>query len=98
MSETLVLGAINGLTIGLLAVGLALVYKSNRFINLAHAQLGTLSALFLGKLVLTLHWNWWVAFALSVAAGIVVGIVVERLFVRPLRVRGASPITLLLLT
>jgi len=38
---TLVLGVLNGLTIGLLAVGLVLVYKSNRFINLAHAQLGT---------------------------------------------------------
>ena len=39
---TLVLGVLNGLTIGLLAVGLVLVYKSNRFIYLAHAQLGTI--------------------------------------------------------
>src|SRR5207244_3194812 len=42
-----VLGLLNGLTVGLLAVGLVLVYKSNRFLNLAHAQLGTLSALLL---------------------------------------------------
>lgn len=39
---TAVLGLLNGLTIGLLAVGLELVYKSNRFVNLAHAQLGAL--------------------------------------------------------
>jgi ABC-type branched-subunit amino acid transport system ATPase component/ABC-type branched-subunit amino acid transport system permease subunit len=95
---TFVLGLLNGLTIGLLAVGLALVYKSNRFINLAHAQLGTISALFLGKFVLTLHWNWWVAFVVSIGAGVLVGLVVERLFVRPLRARNASPISLLLLT
>ena len=52
---------IDGLTIGLLAVGLVLVYKSNRFLNLAHAQLGTLSALFVAKWVLDWRWSWWVA-------------------------------------
>ena len=95
---TLVLGLLNGLTIGLLAVGLVLVYKSNRFLNLAHAQLGTVSALLLGKLVLAQGWNWWIAFVMSVAAGVLVGVAVERLFVRPLRARRASPITLLLLS
>ncbi len=55
---TLVLGVLNGLTIGLLAVGLVLVYKSNRFLNLAQAQLGTLSALLLAKWVLDLGWSW----------------------------------------
>ena len=69
----LVLGLLNGLTIGLLAVGLVLVYKSNRFLNLAHAQLGTLSALLLAKWVIDWHWNWWLAFVLAVAAGLVTG-------------------------
>src|SRR5437879_3267958 len=62
MSETLVFGAINGLTIGLLAVGLVLVYKANRFINLAHAQLGTLSAVLLAKWVGDCGVTWWLAF------------------------------------
>jgi branched-subunit amino acid ABC-type transport system permease component len=52
MTQTFVLGSIHGLTIGLLAVGLVLVYKANRFINLAHAQLGALSAVLLAKLVI----------------------------------------------
>ena len=95
---TLLLGLLNGLTIGLLAVGLVLIYKSNRFINLAHAQLGTLSALLLAKWVLDWGWNWWVAFALSTALGLLTGLLVERVFVRPLRARSASPISLLLLT
>ena len=64
----LVIGLLNGLTIGLLAVGLVLVYKSNRFLNLAHAQMGTLSALLLAKWVLDWGWNWWVAFVLAIAA------------------------------
>src|ERR671918_2954501 len=93
-----VLGVLNGLTIGLLAVGLVLVYKSNRFLNLAHAQMGALSALLLAKWVLDWGWNWWVAFVLSVTVGLVTGLVVERFFVRPLRARTTSPVALLLLT
>src|SRR5207244_3834223 len=95
---TLVLGLLNGLTIGLLAVGLVLVYKSNRFLNLAHAQLGTLSALLLAKWVLDWGWNWWVAFCLSVVVGLVTGLLVERFLVRPLRAKTNSPVSLLLLT
>jgi hypothetical protein len=37
---SLVLGLIDGILVGLLAVGLVLVYRSNRFLNLAHAQIG----------------------------------------------------------
>src|SRR5207244_185038 len=95
---SVVLGLLNGLTIGLLAVGLVLVYKSNRFLNLAHAQLGTMSALLLAKWVLDWHWNWWVAFALAVAAGLATGLVVEGFLVRPLRRRTNSPVRLLLLS
>ena len=93
-----VLGVLNGLTIGLLAVGLVLVYKSNRFLNLAHAQLGTLSALFVAKWVLDWRWSWWVAFILAVAVGVLTGFVVERFLVAPLRARSSSPIRLLLLS
>src|SRR5437588_6289669 len=97
-SGTLVLGVLNGLTIGLLAVGLVLVYKSNKFLNLAHAQLGTLSAVLVAKWVLDWHWNWWVAFILAVAVGVLTGFLVERFLVAPLRARNSSPIRLLLLS
>jgi ABC-type branched-subunit amino acid transport system ATPase component/ABC-type branched-subunit amino acid transport system permease subunit len=93
-----VLGLLNGLTIGLLAVGLVLVYKSNRFLNLAHAQLGTLSALLVAKWVLDWHWNWWVAYGVAIGVGVVTGVIVERFLVAPLRERTSSPIRLLLLS
>ena len=95
---TLVLGLLNGMTIGLLAVGLVLVYKSNRFINLAHAQMGTLSALLLAKWVLEWGWSWWAAFGLAIVVGVVTALVVERFMVRPLRRRKTSPVRMLLLT
>jgi ABC-type branched-subunit amino acid transport system ATPase component/ABC-type branched-subunit amino acid transport system permease subunit len=95
---TFVLGMLNGMTIGLLAVGMVLVYKSNRFLNLAHAQLGTVSALLLAKWVLDWHVNWWVAFGLSLVVGTVTGLLVDRFLVGRLRKRTTSPIALLLLT
>src|SRR5919106_795607 len=94
----LVIGVLNGLTIGLLAVGLVLVYKSNKFLNLAHAQLGTLSALLLAKWVLDWGWGWWAAFILAVVVGIATGLLVERFFVGRLRAKTSSPVRLLLLS
>lgn len=94
----LVLGVLNGLTIGLLAVGLVLVYKANRFLNLAHAQLGTLSALLVAKFVLDWGWSWWLAFAVAIAVGVATGVIVERFIVGPMRERTSSPVTLLLLS
>ena len=94
----LVLGLINGLLIGLLAVGLVLVYKSSRFLNLANAQLGVLSSQLLAKWVLDEGWNWWAAFVVCVPVGFAIGYLVDRFFVRPLRERSASTVSLMLLT
>jgi ABC-type branched-subunit amino acid transport system ATPase component/ABC-type branched-subunit amino acid transport system permease subunit len=93
-----VLGILNGLTVGLLAVGLVLVFKSNRFLNLAGAQLGAIPALLLAKWTLDSGWNWWLAFIVAIAVGIVSGLVVERFLVRPLRAKNASAVRLLLLS
>src|SRR5687768_5619018 len=97
-SGALVLGLLNGLTIGLLAAGLVLVYKSNKFLNLAHAQMGALSALLLSKFVIDWGWNWWVAFTVALGIGVVIGYSIDRFLVRPLRRRTKSPLRLLLLS
>ena len=98
MTEAIVLGTISGLTIGLLAVGIVLVYKANRFINLAHAQLGTLSAVLLAKFVVDWDFSWWLAFPIAVAIGTAIGLGSERWVIRPLRARSASSETLLLVS
>jgi ABC-type branched-subunit amino acid transport system ATPase component/ABC-type branched-subunit amino acid transport system permease subunit len=97
-SGSLVLGLINGILIGLLAVGIVLVYKSNRLLNLAHAQLGVLSVQLLGKFVLDWGWNWWAAFLVCVPLGMAIGAVADHFLVRPLRERSASTVSLLLVT
>ena len=94
----LVLGLLNGLTIGLLAVGLVLVYKSNRFLNLAHAQMGTLSALLLAKWVLDWGWSFWAALPVALAVGVATGLLLDRFIVGPLRRKTKSPLRLLLVS
>ena len=95
---TLVLGVLNGLTIGLLAVGLVLVYKSNRFLNLTHAQIGALPALLLQKWVSDDGWNWWLALVAAVSLGAITALLVERYIIGRLRKRGGSAVRLLLLS
>jgi ABC-type branched-subunit amino acid transport system ATPase component/ABC-type branched-subunit amino acid transport system permease subunit len=95
---TLVLGLINGLIIGLLAVGFVLIYKANRFLNLAHAQLGAVSAMLLAKVVNDWHWGFWPSFVGCMTVGIATGLVVERFIVSVVRRRSKSPVRLLMLT
>ena len=98
MEAGFVLGIITGLTYGLLAVGIVLIFKANRFINLAHAQLGALSALLLGRFVLDDGWSWWVAFPVVLAVGVGTGLLIERLVVRPMLERKRHGVSLLLVS
>ncbi len=97
-SGTFVLGILSGLIISLLAVGFVLVYRANRFLNLAHAQLGVLSAVVLLKVVNDWGWNWWLSVVPCLVLGIATGLLVERFIVEPVRRRTKSPVRLLILT
>jgi len=85
---SLVFGAIDGLIIALLAIGLVLVYRAGRFVNFAHGQLGVLSAMLLAKAALDWDLPWLVAFPVAVAVGALVGAICERLLIRRLRRRS----------
>jgi ABC-type branched-subunit amino acid transport system ATPase component/ABC-type branched-subunit amino acid transport system permease subunit len=98
MSAGLVLGFITGLTYGLLAVGIVLTFKASKFINVAHAQLGTVSALLLGKFVLDAGWNYWIAFPVVLAIGVGIGVLIERLVIRPMLKRRRHTVSLLLVS
>ncbi|GAA1624660.1 ABC transporter permease subunit [Catellatospora bangladeshensis] len=88
MIDPIVLGLFTGLTYGLLAVGLVLVYRSSRFLNFAHGSVGVFGAAVLGRLVDGAGVPYWLAFvpALLVAGGVSAAIeagVVRRLRGRP---------------
>jgi ABC-type branched-subunit amino acid transport system permease subunit len=83
----LVQGVFFGLGYGLLALGLVLVYRTNRVLNFAQGQIGVIAAVFLVKLTADFKFNYWFALILSVGLAAFVGalseLVLRRLFNRP---------------
>ena len=82
--EVVVIGALTGLTYAVLAAGLVLVYRATRVINFAHGEIGAFGAAVLAKLVLDEHWNFFLALALVLVIGGLVGAAVELGIVRRL--------------
>lgn len=80
-------GVIIGLGYGLLAIGLVLIYRTNRVLNFAQGQVGVIAAVFLVKLTADFKFEYWFALVLSVALAAAVGglseLVLRRLFSRP---------------
>jgi ABC-type branched-subunit amino acid transport system permease subunit len=83
----LVQGVITGLGYGLLAMGLVLIYKTNRVLNFAQGQLGVVAAVFLVKCFYDFGFNYWFALAMAVvlagAVGALSELLLRRLFNRP---------------
>ncbi|MBA2327424.1 MAG: branched-chain amino acid ABC transporter permease [Actinobacteria bacterium] len=92
--ESLVIGVITGSAYGFLALGLVLIYKSSGVFNFAQGEFGTVAVYTL----YLLHFDVPYGFALLGALGVAVlmGVVVERLVVRPLF--DAPRVTLLVAT
>src|SRR3954452_17616136 len=79
------LGTITGLTYGLLAVGLVLIYRTSRIINFAHGQIGAFGAAFFGLAAVKWHIPYWFAFPIALFIAGCVGAAAETAAVRRLR-------------
>jgi len=85
LSEQVVFsGAVTGITYGIMAVGVILIYRSSRIINFAIAEMGGFAAALCAFLVINVGVGYWVAFAASIVAGALVGCAMELLVVRRL--------------
>lgn len=77
-----------GLTIGmanaLLAVGLVLIYMSNRVVNFAHGEIGAFAVALMLTFTQVLHWNYWLALLASLAGTAVLSAVIERTVIQRL--------------
>lgn len=82
--EIIVIGALTGLGYAVLAAGLVLIYRATGVINFAHGQTGALMAAVLARLVLEYGWNYFVALALMLAGGALLGGLIELGIVRRL--------------
>lgn len=86
-SFVLVQGVVVGLGYGLLALGLVLVYRTNRVLNFAQGQLGVVAAVFMVKCYYDFGFNYWFALVLALGSAGVVGglseLLLRRIFDRP---------------
>ncbi len=77
-----VFGAIIGLLYALLAFGLILVYRATRIINFAQAEMGSVAALLGFLLIKVHHFPYLLAFAITIGAAVVSGVLVEFVVIR----------------
>jgi ABC-type branched-subunit amino acid transport system ATPase component/ABC-type branched-subunit amino acid transport system permease subunit len=77
-------GVVTGMTYGVLAVGLVLVYRSARVINFAHGEMGAFGAGLLALLVINWDVPFFLALGIVLVVGGVLGAVVELVVVRRL--------------
>jgi ABC-type branched-subunit amino acid transport system ATPase component/ABC-type branched-subunit amino acid transport system permease subunit len=80
-----VLGAIIGMTYGLLAVGLVLVYRTNRIINFAHGEVGAFGAALFAAITLRGHVPYYLALPVALLGAGGAAALAEIAVVRRLR-------------
>ena len=69
-------GLVLGVLAAMLAVGMALIYRANRVINFAQADLGTVPTGFAAALILFWQWPYLVGLGAGMLGAIVLGMVV----------------------
>ena len=79
------LGILFGMTYGLLAVGLVLIYRTNRIVNFAHGEIGAFGAGMFGLATIRWHVPYYVALPFALAIGFGVGALAETAVIRRLR-------------
>jgi len=89
-------GVVNGLVVGLIAMGVVLIYRSSRVINFAVGNMGLIGAALVPMLILEFGWPFWPALVAAVVIGTLFGAVVELVVVR--RLFDAPRVTLLVAT
>src|SRR5436309_11245216 len=80
-----VLGSGAGSLYALIAMGLVLVYRANRIINFAQAELGAVAAVLAIELVIQYDLNYFLAMAVGLVAAVLTGFIVDIVVIRTFR-------------
>ena len=94
--QDLLIGGVTGLTYAALAAGFVLVYRASGILNFAHADVGALCAAFFVLTLASYGLNWWLAFAVAILGGFIVGGAIELTIIR--RLSESSRLVLLIAT
>ena len=82
--QVIVAGLATGGVYGLIALGFVLIYKATSVLNLAMGEFMTLGAFICFTALTIIHIPFWLAFAITIIFGILLGIVIEPLILRPM--------------
>ncbi len=97
MLQQLVLnGIIAGSIYSLVAIGFALIYQTTRFFHFAHGAVYTFGAYFAYLFYTQLGLDRFVAFPLACICAALIGVICEVIIYKPMRVRKATDLTLLI--
>jgi branched-chain amino acid transport system permease protein len=96
--QALASGITNGTLYALIGLGLAVVFKGARIINVTQGEFAVVGALMAVLLLQRLGWPYPLAIAGGVASGALTGLLMDGLFVQPMLRRGAGEESFLLLT
>ena len=94
--QDLLIGGVTGLTYAALAAGFVLVYRASGILNFAHADVGALCAATFVLMLAGYGLNWWMAFAVAIVGGFIVGGAIELTIIR--RLSQSSRLVLLIAT
>lgn len=75
-------GAIQGLLVGLISLGFVIVYRANRIVNFAAADIGGVPASLAFLLFASIGWNIYLAAFVGLGASLLLGVLVEFIFLR----------------
>ncbi len=94
--QLLVTGLVVGSVYALVALGFVLIYKSSRVINFAQGELVLVGAFICLSLSTTYKVPFLLAFLLTLVVAVLVGLLIERFFLRPMI--GESVLSIIMLT
>jgi neutral amino acid transport system permease protein len=87
-----------GLIIAMCAVGLSLIFGTTRLTNFSHGEMVTFGALMAFLFNVTFGWNMLIAAPAAIAVSVAMGAGYDRFFWRPLRNRGTSLVSMLVIS
>ncbi len=94
--QLLITGIVLGSIYALVALGFVLIYKSTGVINFAQGEFLMLGAYICLQMVVGFHLNFWASFALTLIFCGIIGLFIERAFLRPMI--GEPIISIIMLT
>jgi branched-chain amino acid transport system permease protein len=94
--QQVVSGLATGAVYASLALALVLIYRSMEALNFAQGEMAMFSTFIAWTLIIVVHLNYYLAFALTIAISMAGGVLIERVIIRP--VEKAPPLTVVLVT